>query len=385
MLEKIFIKNYKNTNDMEVRHSYGVLSGIYGIISNALLGVLKIIIGILSNSVSIMADAVNNISDMASSILTIIGFKLTNKKPDKHHPYGHARYEYVFGLIIAIIMIVMGSLFLRESIAKIIKPEDLNISLFTIIILCVSIIVKILQMRLYTRYSIIIKSSTLKTTAIDTRNDIITTSVILLSMIVMKLFSINIDGYLGLCVSLFVIYSAFNALKEVSDPLIGVTPNKKMISKIKNKLLSYDFVLDIHDLIIHNYGVSNDYVTVHIEMDSKLSMIEAHDLIDKIENDFKEDMNMTITIHVDPVILGDKKFNKTKEEILEILRELNKKITIHDFRIIEKKKSVKIMFDCVLPFECNYTYKEIKAHLGNKINYNDKEIDYYIEIDRPYC
>ena len=385
MLKKLFIKNYKNINDSSVRNKYGIVAGTFGIISNLILGIIKIIIGILSNSISIIVDAINNISDMATSVLTIIGFKLSSKKPDKEHPYGHARYEYIFGLLIAIFMFIMGVLFARESIIKIINPVELKISMLTFIILVISIILKVIQMIVYLDFSKAIKSKTLKTNAIDTRNDILTTSIIFISLVIMYIFNINIDGYLGTFVSLFVIISSIKQIIEVIQPLVGIPPSKEQVKQIKNKLLSYDYVIGIHDLAIHNYGVNNDFITVHIELDSRLSLIEAHDLIDVIENDIKEKYGTEITIHIDPVIVGDKKIDKLKSQILTELKKLDKKIEIHDFRVIEGKKKDKILFDCVIPYEKDYTYNYLKKYLSEKITNDNKTYVFFIEIDRPYC
>ena len=382
MLKELFIKNYSNTSDSEVRNSYGRVAGFFGVFTNTALGIMKLIIGYISNSVSIMADAANNLSDMLTSILTIIGFNLSSKKPDKDHPYGHARYEYIFGLIISIVMIVMGILFLRESIIKIIKPVELEINNTTYFILLLAIFLKIIQMTVYLDFSMSIKSKTLKANAIDTRNDIISTSVILIAMYIMNTYNINIDGYLGLAVSLFVIYSSIKMIKEVIEPLVGILPSKKQVNDIKKRILSYDYVLGVHDLVIHNYGVHNDFVTVHVELDSKLSLLKAHDLVDEIENDLKENMNLQITIHMDPIVIGDKKIDKMKSKITKLLKELNSKIEIHDFRMVNGKNKTTILFDCVLPYETNYTYKDIRKYLCENIEGN---YEYYIEIDRPFC
>lgn len=377
---KKYLKENKNN-----RIKYGLLAGIVGIISNLFLGIIKLIIGIISNSISILADAINNISDMASSIVTIIGFKLTNKKPNKQHPYGYARYEYISGLIIAILMLLMGALFTKESISKIISPKELYINKYTFIILIISIIVKIFQMKIYLNFSKLIDSKTLKTTAVDTKNDIISTCTILLSLIIMKIYNINIDGYLGLIVSIFVIYSSIKMLKEVIEPLVGIIPTKEWTDKIKEKLLSYEYVEGIHDLVIHNYGINNDFITVHIEIDSRLNMLEAHDLMDIIENDFKEELQVDLTIHMDPVVIGDKKSDKIKNEIIKSLNKLDESLTIHDFRIVKGKKRIKILFDCVVPYEKNYTAVDIKNHLIKTINNNKYKYYYVIEIDRPFC
>ena len=381
MIKKLFIKNYKNTNDKNVRNNYGKVSGVFGIITNAILGIIKLLIGILSNSISIIVDAVNSLSDMVTSILTIVGFKLSSKKPNHKHPYGYARYEYVFGLFISIFMLAVGIIFIKESITKILKPESLEINTLTFVILIISIILKIIQMIVYFDFANSIKSKTLKANAVDTRNDILTTTSILISMIIMKIFNVNIDGYVGLLVSLFVVYSSYKMIREVLEPIIGIIPSKDQVNKIKSKIMSYDCVLGIHDLVIHNYGVGNDFVIVHIEVDSNLTMIKAHDLIDEIENDFKKE-GIDLTIHIDPVIIGDKKLDKIKEMIDISLKKLDKKISIHDFRIIEGKYQTKVLFDCVIPYEKEYTKKQLIKHLINDI---PEKYIYDIEIDRPFC
>ncbi len=381
MIKKLFIKNYKNTNDKNVRNNYGKVSGVFGIITNAILGIIKLLIGILSNSISIIVDAVNSLSDMVTSILTIIGFKLSSKKPNHKHPYGYARYEYVFGLFISIFMLAVGIIFIKESITKILKPESLEINTLTFVILIISIILKIIQMIVYFDFANSIKSKTLKANAVDTRNDILTTTSILISMIIMKIFNVNIDGYVGLLVSLFVVYSSYKMIREVLEPIIGIIPSKDQVNKIKSKIMSYDCVLGIHDLVIHNYGVGNDFVIVHIEVDSNLTMIKAHDLIDEIENDFKKE-GIDLTIHMDPVIIGDKKLDKIKKMIDISLKKLDKKISIHDFRIIEGKYQTKVLFDCVIPYEKEYTKKQLIKHLINDI---PEKYIYDIEIDRPFC
>ena len=384
MLKKLFIKNYKNTSDTDVRNRYGIVAGVFGIVTNLVLGIIKVIIGILSNSVSIIVDAVNNISDMASSILTIVGFKLSSKKPDKEHPFGHARYEYIFGLLIAIFMLVMGIIFIKESIVKIIHPVELNINNITYIVLIISILLKMSQMIVYLDFAGSIKSSTLKTSAIDTRNDILSTFIILVSMIIMYTFNVNIDGYLGVCISIFVIYSSIRQMSEVMQPLVGIVPTKKQVGEIKKRILSYDYVLGLHDLAIHNYGVNNDFLTVHLELDSKLSLIEAHDLTDVIENDLKENFGLEVTIHIDPVIVGNKRINSIKSKVLKCLKGLNKNIEIHDFRVVEGKRRTKVLFDCVIPYDKEYS----KSYLINYLKDNIKDSNEYyfiIEIDRPYC
>lgn len=385
MLKQIFIKNYKDTENPEVRNKYGKVAGIFGIISNLILGIIKLIIGFISNSVSIMADAVNNLSDMLSSLLTIVGFKLASRKPNHEHPYGYARYEYVSGFAIAILMLIMGLVFAKESVIKIIHPEELVINNITFLILFIAIIGKACQMFVYLDFSKAIDSNTLKTNAIDTRNDIISTTAILISMLIMKKFNINIDGYLGLVVSIFVIYSSIQMVKEVLEPIIGIIPTKERVDEITQRILSYDYVQGIHDLVIHNYGVHNDFVTVHVEIDSKMDMLEAHDLMDNIENDFRENLGISLTIHMDPVVIGNEKVDKLKQLIVSTIHKLDNSLEIHDFRIVEGTTHTNILFDCVVPYEKDYTADYIKEYLNNNIEPEEEKYYYVVEIDRPYC
>lgn len=385
MLKKLFIKNYENTNDTQVRKQYGKVAGIFGIVTNLILGIIKFVIGIISNSVSIMADAVNNIADTASSILTIVGFKLASKKPDKKHPYGYARYEYVSGFVIAILMLLMGLTFAKESILKIINPEELIINGITYTILIVAILGKIIQMFVYLDFSKAIQSNTLKTNAIETRNDIISTTAILISMIIMGIFNINIDGLLGLFVSGFVIYSSIQMIKEVLEPIIGIVPTEEQVNMVKEKLLSYDYVQGIHDLVIHNYGVNNDFITVHVEIDSTMEIMKAHDLMDNIEKDFKDQLGIDLTVHMDPIVIGDPFVDKLQEQVSQAIQKLDNELKIHDFRVVKGFTHTNILFDCVVPYEKNYTLDNIKNHLTKTV-IPEKEIYYYvIEIDRPYC
>lgn len=384
MLKRLFIKDYKNTSDPNVRNAYGKVAGVFGIFTNLILGIIKFIIGIISNSVSIMADAINNIADTASSILTIIGFKLANKKPDKEHPYGYARYEYVSGFVIALLMFIMGLTFAKESIVKIFNPEELTINTVTYVILIIAIVAKLIQMFVYLDFAKAINSNTLKTNAIDTRNDIISTTTILISMIIMGIFKINIDGYLGLVVSGLIIYSSIGLIREVLEPIIGIIPTEERIEEVTKKLLSYDCVRGIHDLRIHNYGVHNDFITVHVEINSDMDMIKAHDLMDNIEKDFKKDLGTDLTIHMDPVDISNPVANKLYDLVKQSLLTFDIELEMHDFRIVEGPTHTNILFDVIVPFEKNYTVEEITKHLNKQIIPEKGTYYYVINIDRPY-
>ena len=383
MIKKLFIKNYENVTDSNVRNQYGKVAGILGIIVNLVLGTIKLIIGFISNSVSIIADASNNIFDMASSILTIIGFKLSNKKPTKEFPYGFARYEYVSGFVISIFMLVMGVFFIKESILKIINPEELVINTITYIILTLAVIIKLYQYFIYVDFYKSISSNAIKTTAVEARNDIICSVAILISMIIMNIFKINLDGYLGLIVSLIIVHSSIIMIKSELEPIIGIRPTKERVDEIKEKLFSYDYVLGIHDLVIHNYGVYNDFVTVHVELDSKMTLIKSHNLIDKIEHDFKKDLDVDLTIHVDPVIIGKSKINKIKKEVYLAIKKIDKDLDINDFRVIYGFRKTKIIFELLVPHDKKVTSKSITYELNKIIK--KKRYNYVILIHRPYC
>ena len=384
MLKKLFIKNYKNTDDPEVRNQYGKVAGVFGIFTNIILGIIKLIIGIISNSVSIIADAANNIADTASSILTIIGFKLSSKKPDKDHPYGYARYEYVAGFVIAIMMLIMGLTFAKESIVKIFNPEELVINWITYLILVIAIIGKGIQMLVYLDFAKAINSNTLKANSVDTRNDIISTTAILISMIIMGIFEINIDGLLGLAVSGFVIYSSIGMIREVLEPIIGIIPTEEQVNEITEKLLKYDYVEGIHDLVIHNYGVHNDFVTVHVEIDSKMDIMKAHDMMDNIEKDFKDELGICLTIHMDPIVVGDPEIDMLQTKVVQAIHKLDTELKIHDFRVVKGITHTNILFDCIVPFEKEHTEESLKEYLMKEI-IPEKEIYYYIvQIDRPF-
>lgn len=384
MLEKIFIKDYKNTDDPAVRTAYGNVAGGFGIFMNGLLGAMKLFIGLISHSVSVMADAVNNIADMATSILTIVGFKLAAKKPDHDHPYGYARYEYVCGFVIALFMLAMGCIFAKESIGKIFNPQELDINMVTYIILGLALVGKGILMLAYKKFAKAINSTTLEANVTDTRNDIISSGAILVSMIVMGIFKINLDGYLGLAVSIFVIISALGTLKEELEPIIGIIPTKEQVKEIEKKLASYDVVIGFHDLVLHNYGVNNDFVTVHVEVDASRDMLEIHDLIDNIENDFREELGLAMTIHMDPVVLGNPHLDEYRAKVAAALEKFDSELQFHDFRMVEGHTHTNLVFDVLVPVDKPYNENDLADYLKKNVE-SDTELHFVIQIDRPFC
>lgn len=385
MLKRLFIKNYKNINNKEIRNKYGIVAGLFGVISNAIIAVIKLIIGFISNSMSICIEGINNLFDTSNSIITLVGFKLSNKKSDSHHPYGYARSEYICGLVICIIMIITSILFLKESLMKIIYPEDINISTLTIILLIISLFIKLIQYLEYKDLAYHSKSETINSNRLETRNDIITSSCVLISIIIMKIYSINLDGYLAFIVSLYITYSSIHAFIASIDPLLGSKPSKEYITKIKKKILSYDNIIGCHDIVIHNYGFNNNFLTVDVEIDSKLDLLEAHDIVDIIENDFQNDLNLNTTIHIDPVIVGNKKVDLLKAKVINELHAYDSELVINDFRVVKGKRHLNVLFDVLVPHNKNYRNEEIESYLRSKIKQGDKDYHFQIHIDRPYC
>ena len=384
MLKQLFIKNYKNTADPMVRENYASVAGVFGIFSNLIIGVAKLVVGMASHSVSIIADATNSLSDCATSVLTIVGFKMASKKPDHEHPYGHARYEYVAGFVIALFMLAMGCVFAKESVCKIIWPEELSIGVTTYVLLGVAVLVKVAQMAVYSDFARAIDSNTLGASAQDTRNDIISSSAILVAMVIMGVFKVNVDGFLGLAVSIFVIISSLQTLKEELEPIIGIVPTPQRVKEITDALMSYDVVMGIHDLAIHNYGVHNDFVTVHVEVDASMSMLEAHDKIDNIERDFRNKKGILLTIHMDPVIIGDPKLDALKAQIEGKLQKLDPTLHFHDIRMVDGPSHTNVVLDCEVPQEKNYTSEFLASYLKANIKW-DSQLYFIVEIDRPLC
>lgn len=383
LFKKLFIKDYQNTSDPEVRFRYGIAAGVFGIVSNTVLCVFKILVGILSGSVAIVADAVNNLSDAASSIVTVFGFKLSNRPADREHPYGHERYEYIAAFIIAFAVVLIGALLLKQSIEKIITPEGITVSVYTYVVLAVAIVLKIVQGLLYRDFGKSINSEALRASAADSRNDVFTTIAVLISTIVIDTTGVNIDGYAGLVVSIVIIVFSLKLLKDTVNPLLGTVPDKALVGKIAEKLSSYEVVLGFHDLMIHSYGPAITYASVHVEVDAKENVIEMHDAIDNIERDFMNDMNVHLVIHMDPVTIGDPETDNLKSEITGIIKKLNGDLTLHDFRLVKGPTHTNVLFDVVIPYDCKTTLGDIKRALQENVK-SETTYYYVINVDRKF-
>lgn len=386
LLVKLFIKNYKNTSDPIVRGKYGTLSGIIGIISNILLCSIKIFIGFISSSISIMADGINNLTDAGTSIITLIGFKLSSAPADEDHPFGHERIENITGLIISFLIVIIGFTLGKESITKLINGGSTSeISLITIILMGISIIIKLWQAIFYRKMAKAINSDALIASSKDSLNDSLSTSVVILGLVIIKFTNFTpIDSILGIGLSIFILISGIKMIIETINPLIGVMPTQEEIDKISEKILSYDGIIGIHDLVVHKYGNCTTFVTAHAEVPSDVDVVVSHDIIDNIERDFRNELNIDLTIHMDPVDNKNPKTLELKEKVNNIVKEINEKLSIHDFRVVYGDTHTNILFDVSMPINFSCTPKELREIITTEIKKINENYFVIIQIDQLY-
>ena len=376
-----FIKNYGDTQNPEVRAAYGKTAGIVGIICNILLFAAKIAAGIFASSVSIIADAVNNLSDASSSVISLAAFKLSSKPADKEHPYGHGRYEYLAGLFVAVMIIVIGAELLKESIRKIINPETVTFTLLSFVILGVSIAVKLWMAVFYRKAGRAINSKTLSAASLDSANDVIATFAVLIGAAISRLWGLSLDGYIGAAVALFIIVSGCITVKETLDPALGKAPDKAEVEVIREKIMRYDGVLGTHDLMIHDYGPGRQFASVHVEMTSEGDALLKHEIIDSIERDFLEKDGIHMIVHYDPVPPESTELGTLREWIACEVRKLDKRITIHDLAM----KDGQISLDCIVPEDMEIGDREIERFVKNIVSEKYPECMCDVRIDRSFA
>ena len=384
LLIRIFVKDYKNTKDPLVRDRYGRLAGAVGIVTNVLLSGAKIAAGLLFSSVAILADGINNLADASSSVILLIGLRLAAKPADEEHPYGHARIEYITGLIISFLIIILGIQLLMTSIEKIRFPEPVEFSWLLVIVLVLSIIIKVWQAFFYIRIGETINSSAIKATGTDSRNDVISTIAVLLSLFIGKLTDVNPDGVTGALVALFIVYSGIQLIGETSSPLLGRTPDPELVNEIRERVLAHDGVLGIHDLVVHNYGPGRTFASLHIEVDAHGDLIANHDVVDNIEREIAKDLKIQLVAHMDPLDTKDPLTIKLHDDLNEIIAPLCGVSEIHDLRIVAGYDHQNIIFDVVVDSQCPYTDAELKKLLDQKIKELSPTYFAVITIDRNY-
>jgi len=387
-IRKLLIKDYQDTKNPKVRFRYGLVAGVFGIISNALLCVFKLIVGIVGNSITIVADAINNLSDAGSSVVTLVGFKLSATPPDKDHPFGHARYEYVTSLLVSVTVLFIGILLLKSSIEKCITPEAVSVSVYTYVVLGAAIAMKLVQMLISLDFSKAINSGALKASAADSRNDVLATVAVLISTIVIDVAGdkispkVSVDGIMGIAVSAFIIVSSILLIKESISPILGEKPPKELVDKITAKILSYDGVIGVHDLVVHSYGENHCFVVAHVEVPQDVEITKSHDVIDNIEHDFWNEMHVRITIHMDPVDTKNEKLAELKLRAQNALANLDEGLSLHDFRIVSGQTHTNMLFDVVIPYDSKLSLGDVKNAMKREFANDPVKYFFVIDVDR---
>lgn len=381
LLLRLFVKNHTASDDPAVRTAIGKLAGKTGIVCNCTLFLGKLIAGILSGSVAILADAVNNLSDASSSVVTLLGFRLAQMPADKDHPYGHARYEYLSGLMVAILILVIGIELVKSSIAKILRPEQIAFSALTTGILLASVLIKLWMCRFFAVLGKQIHSLTLAATSIDSRNDVISTSAVLLGCWVGYTFDIAIDGFVGLAVAVFILYSGWKMLGETISPLLGQQADAELIEKINTLVLSHEEVLGVHDLLVHDYGPGRCFASLHLELNAETDALVSHALIDHIENEVLQELNVDMVIHFDPVEIADAETNELRNIVEEILEDMDERLSIHDFRLVRTEQNLKLCFDVAVPYDMGQQYAEMKQGIEAALRERGKDCTTEIRFD----
>ena len=383
-LVRRFIKNYQDTKDANVRTSIGKLSGIVGIFSNLFLFVIKFVIGTIVHSVSIQADGVNNLTDAGSNIISILSFHLANKPADKDHPFGHERTETIASLFVGILILVLGFETAKESISKVIHPGSIDFRIASVIILLISIIVKFWMYAYNKKLSKTYDSSLLEATALDSISDVCGTAAVLVSTLLSPVLHFNLDGYMGIVVSGIILYGAYGLLRDMINSLIGEAPDPELVHNIVDMIMAHPAILGVHDMMLHNYGPNKIFASAHVEVDSSKDIFETHDHIDNIEREVKENMNIDLVLHMDPLKVNDLETELYRAKVVEAIHQIDPKWGFHDFRIVSGPTHVNLVFDLVIPFEEKYTQEEIEEMLLKHIE-SDKKIYLVLTIDHPYA
>lgn len=358
LLVKLFIKNYEKIEQSKVRTSYGILSSVVGVICNIILFAIKLSIGMIINSISVMADAFNNLSDASSGVISFIGVKLANRPADKEHPFGHGRFEYLSAFVVAFLVLQVGFTCFKNAISKIIDPVSTEFNIILVGILCISVLLKLWLGLFNKKLGNRINSSVMKATSTDAFGDVLITVVTILAIIVEKLTGLKVDGYMGLIVSLFVLFAGFNIAKETIEPLIGEAVDPEFYEKITSMVESYEGIVGSHDLIVHNYGPTHTMASIHAEVPKDIDFEVAHETIDKIERDALKNQGIFLVIHMDPIEVNDIKVLSVKNMIIDTVKECDESATIHDFRMVNGEEHINLIFDLVVA----HSYSESKEY-----------------------
>ena len=383
-LVRLFIKDCDNVTDPAVRERYGILSGAVWIALNLLLSAGKLFAGLMTGSISITADAFNNLSDAGSSVVTLVGFKLAGQKADDGHPFGHGRMEYLAGLLVSLMILLVGVELGRSSIGKILHPEAVDFSLVSTGILAASILVKLWMGQFNRGLGRKIGSAAMAATAADSLSDAVATAAVLAGTLVNRFAHVNIDGWVGLAVAVFILRSGWGAAKDTINPLLGESPDPELVKQLRELVLSHPQVVGMHDLIIHDYGPGRRLCSFHAEVPQDADILDAHDAIDHIEREIKEKFGIETTVHMDPIATADEKVNQLRRQVADLARVVEPEMTIHDFRVVRGPTHTNVIFDAVVPHKCRLTDEEVLQRLRRAVSALDPAYQAVIQIDRAY-
>lgn len=387
LIVRKFIKNYDDVKNKDVREKYGYLGGIIGILINLLLFGIKVAIGIFSNSIAVIADAFNNLSDVGSSVITIFGFKLASKPADREHPFGHGRIEYISGLIVAFIVMIVGFQFVLSSIERIKNPTPVNFSLIPFLLILVSILFKVWLSSFYGYVGKTIDSSALKASSVDALSDVISSSTVALSLLLSNFFSFPLDGYMGIVVSLIILYAGYNLVKDTLNPLLGMAPDKELVESIQKSVLSYDNICGVHDLMIHNYGPGRIIASIHAEVPCNISIVKIHEIIDKAEKEVSKELDIYLVIHMDPINTNSEDVLKDRNILDEVLKNFPIIKSIHDFRVVGEGEIKNLIFDAVIDVSHHLSKDEehkLIKDIDNSVKKIHSKYNVIITIDKDY-
>ena len=384
LLARIFIKNRDDVASPDVRRAYGSLCGFLGIALNLLLFGLKLFAGTLSGSIAVTADAFNNLSDAGSSLITLLGFKLAGQRPDPAHPFGHGRIEYLSGLLVSGLIVVMGLQLLQSSVQKLFTPEPVEFSVVSVCILAVSVAVKLYMCFYNRRIGARISSTAMKATAADSLSDCVATGVVLLSLLVYRFTGVDLDAYCGLAVALFILAAGVRSAKETISPLLGQKPDPELVKRIESIVLSYAQVTGLHDLVVHDYGPGRLMISLHAEVSATADIRETHDAIDNIERRLADELGCTAVIHMDPVDVGDERTLALKAQVTAVLADMDARLSLHDFRVVTGPTHTNVIFDLVVPYDVRESDAQLVQAVRERIETADGTLFAVINVDRAY-
>lgn len=384
ILVKLFIRDSENTGNLKVREAYGTLGSVTGIIVNIILAAAKYFVGVISGSISVTADAINNLSDAGSSIISLIGVKLSAKPADKDHPYGHGRVEYISALAVSFVVLLMGIELFKSSVDKIINPVPVTFSWLSLIILVFSILAK-LWLGFFNKYlGKKINSAPMMAVMKDSFSDCLATGVALIAIIISAFSDISVDGYLGIIVAGFIFLAGFNILKDTMADLLGKPADKAFTEEIENKILSYDKIVGVHDMIVHDYGPGRKFASAHAEVSSQDDIMEIHDIIDLAERDILNEYGIIISIHTDPIVTDDERINRLKEMTVKIVKEISEEMSIHDFRVVDGPTHTNLIFDLIVPHKFHMSNEVIRKTIEDKLSKIDERYFVVITIEHAF-